>query len=120
LFYQETLFLGGSRRYVQEGSVSVGCLLGYLEVVSFTGDFERHEGGLWKRSVSLYWSWREGFFAGNSESYVRHVRERFGNGPLCLCRGSLRGPWGKRYYTEDSERHIMQGFGNGAYFDRVP
>jgi hypothetical protein len=38
----------------------------YLEVVSFAGDFERHERGLWKRIVSLYWSWWEGFFARNS------------------------------------------------------
>ena len=47
-------------------TLSVGSTVGYLEVVSFAGEFERHESGPWKRCVSLYWSWREGFFAGNS------------------------------------------------------
>jgi hypothetical protein len=38
-------------------------------------------------SLSLYGSsvretWREGSFTGNSESYVRHVKEGFGNAAL--------------------------------------
>jgi hypothetical protein len=51
-------------------------------MVSFSGGFERHGAGLWKRniSLSLSWRWSEGFFAGNSASYVRDVKERFGNG----------------------------------------
>jgi hypothetical protein len=51
-----------------------------LEVVSFSGDFERHGGGLWRRRSYLYWRWREGFFSGNSASYVSDVKKRFGNG----------------------------------------
>ena len=48
----------------------------------FTGDFERDEGGLRKRSVSLYGSsvrgtWRERSF---TEDSVKHVTEGSGNG----------------------------------------
>jgi hypothetical protein len=30
--------------------------------------------------ASLYWNWRDGSFTKNSESYIRHVTERSGNG----------------------------------------
>jgi len=40
-------------------------------------------------------TWREGSSNGKSESYVRHVKERFGNeAPLSLqrlCEGNLKG-----------------------------
>jgi hypothetical protein len=43
------------------------------------------KGGLWKWSIYLCGSpakgtWRKGFFTGNPESYVRHVKEGFGKG----------------------------------------
>ena len=31
-----------------------------------------------------------------------------------LYRGSVRGGWRKGSYSEDSERHVMEGSGNGA------
>jgi hypothetical protein len=34
---------------------------------------------------------------------------------LCLYRGSVRGTWRESSYTEDSERHVIEGSGNGAF-----
>jgi hypothetical protein len=31
-----------------------------------------------------------------------------------LYRGSMRGEWRVNSYSEDSERHVMEGSGNGA------
>jgi hypothetical protein len=46
---------------------------------------ERRKRGLYKRSVSLRGSsvkgtWSEGSFTGNSESYIRHVKEGYRKG----------------------------------------
>jgi hypothetical protein len=76
--------------------------------------------GLWKQSVYLCGSstkgtWREGFFTGNPESYVRRVKEGFGNGYLSLYRGSVRGTSREGSYTEDSDRQVMEGSGNRAF-----
>ena len=70
---------------------------------SLTGKFERQmeKGSGYGPSLSLSLcmgargNWGEGSFTGNSESYVRHVKEGFGNGAsLCLYRlreGNLEG-----------------------------
>jgi len=55
---------------------------------------------LWKQRVHLCGScakgtWREGFFTGNPESYVRHVKVDFRNGASLslkrVCEGNLKG-----------------------------
>jgi len=33
-----------------------------------------------KNGISVGGTWREGSFTGNSESYIRHVKESLGNG----------------------------------------
>jgi hypothetical protein len=32
-----------------------------------------------------------------------------------LYRGPMRGTWREGSYTEDSERHVIEGSGNGAF-----
>jgi hypothetical protein len=40
---------------------------------------------------------------------------------LSLYRGFVKGTWREGFYTEDSERHVIEGSGNGALlFIRVP
>jgi hypothetical protein len=60
-------------------------------------------------------TWRVGSSNGKSESYVRHFKERFGNGaPLSLqrlCEGKLKGS----FHTGDSEKHVIEGSGNGTF-----
>jgi len=53
--------------------------------VHVLGALRDSERALSEQSVSLYWrsmreTWREVSFTGNSESYIRHVKEGFGNG----------------------------------------
>jgi hypothetical protein len=57
-------------------------------------------------------TWRQGSFTGNSESYVRHVKEGFGNE---VSLSLQRGTWREGSYTEDSERHVMERSGNEAF-----
>jgi len=59
-------------------------------------------------------TWRKGSFKGKCANNVRHFQEGFGNGAsLSLYRlhiGNLKGS-----YTEDSERHVMESSGKGAF-----
>jgi len=71
--------------------LSTGTPIGNLEGGSFTGKFERQmkKGSGYGPSLSMeakgYWREGEGCFTGNSESYMRHIKEGFGNRTsLCL------------------------------------
>jgi hypothetical protein len=56
--------------------------------------------------------WKEGFFTGYSE---RYVKVGSGNGaPVCTHRGPLRGTWSGAPLLGTPERHFKEGFGNGA------
>jgi hypothetical protein len=57
-------------------------------------------------------NWSVGSLNGNSDSYVKHVKESFGN--PSLYRGCVRGTWRVGSYPVDSERNVMEGSENGA------
>jgi len=84
----------------------------------FTGDLETVK-ELCKWSVPVYGicvrgTWREGSFTGNSESYVRHVKEGLGNG-ACLVLETLCWEPGWRDPVLRIPRDVVEGSGNGAF-----
>jgi hypothetical protein len=74
------------RRLWKWASLFIGAPLGNLEGSLFTGNSERQLKEVCGSGASLSLcgssvrgTWREGSFTGNSESYVRNVKEGFGN-----------------------------------------
>jgi hypothetical protein len=61
-------------------------------------------------------TWRERSITGNSESYVRHIKEGFGNEASFSLQRLREGNLdeGEASYNEDSKIHGMEGSGNGA------
>jgi len=57
-------------------------------------------------------TWKESCYTGNSESYIRHVKEGFGNGASNSSNRLHKGNMERGSYTEDSEKHVMEGSGN--------
>jgi len=138
-FFNGTL-KGMEGRLWKRTLLPVGAVFGKLEGPSFLGEFQRvrEEGislrraplGTWKgarlprtfkdgRSLETerlflldLENWSVGSFTGNSDSYVKHVKESFRN--PSLYRGCLRRTWREDSYPVDSERNVMEGSGNGA------
>ena len=91
-----------------------GAPLGNPEVGSFDGDSTRT---LCKRGVSPYG--KPGERASSLETLTAVLemsRKALEIGHPSLYRGSVRGGWREGSYSEDSERHVMEGRGNGAIF----
>jgi hypothetical protein len=57
-------------------------------------------------------TWRNTPFTGNSESYIRHVKEGFGMGTSLSLYRLHEGTYS---YTEYSKRHVKEGSENGAF-----
>jgi hypothetical protein len=60
-----------------------------LKLCLFTGDFDWDEGGLWKRSVPLYWCSVREPACSAPFSFTKYVKDVSGNGHV-----SLLAPWG--------------------------
>ena len=65
-------------------------------------------------------TWRGGSFTGNSESYVRHVKKALEMSHLTLYTGSMRRTQRDGSYTEDSDRHVIEGSGNKHFIYMAP
>jgi hypothetical protein len=67
--------------------------------------------------------WKEGSFTGNTESYVRHIKEALAVEHtdhlviehLSPYTGSVRGSWRKGSYAKDFARHATERARNGAF-----